>query len=104
VREDKREPPWGFFGVLARADNGRVGAWLDKNDAPDWQRLSGVGYSVGGELHAELRSNTDAEAEEFAAVCRAEGFEVTLVPRTYMSQPDGKTFQRTAVVFSRGKR
>lgn len=102
MSEKEKGPPWGLFGVLARA--GRVGEWLDRNDPPDWPRLSAVGYSPDGSLHAELRTNSDEEAETFAAVCREDGYNVTLVPRTYLNQKDGTHFQRAAVVFSRGNR
>lgn len=59
---------------------------------------------MDGGLWAELYTNSNEEAEAFAAICREEGFTVSLVARTFLNQKDGTEFQRTVVVFSKGKR
>jgi hypothetical protein len=93
------ESPYGVFGVLVRA--GKVGAWLDRHDPPDWPRLSSVSFSPDGRLRGELRSNSVQEAEAFAATCREDGYSVSMVPRVYRDS-QGKDFEATGVAFSKG--
>ena len=91
---------YAFFKAMLRATE--TGKWLETHRGPDWTGLHSEAFSVDGRIRGEVSTESKDEADALAAVCRKDGFVVSIVPRTYRNMKDGKNREGWGVAFSRG--